>query len=93
MVNLTEKQRKVLSDLHKVGCTDSDLVELCENHQIPLREAYKYFAILNAPKQCQGCKHITMVSLISDYPCSVCSRICNDMYEQDEEDAQKGDKE
>ena len=80
---LDEDIRKLLDAFNEVNYTDSDFYDFCENEQIPLKEASAYIAELNAPSQCHGCKHVESYGIYGGmYPCSVCSRVCKDMYEE-----------
>ena len=81
VTNLTEEQKKVLNELYERGCTDSDVYDACVKYEMKERDADLYMSELNAPKQCKGCKHVTMFPSMP--PCSSCSRACSkDMYER-----------
>lgn len=80
---LSEAHRELIVRMNENGCTDSDLYDFCKSHKVNLKEASRYIAELNAPAQCNGCRHIeNVVPYASSYPCTVCSRIGNDMYER-----------
>lgn len=84
---LSEAHRGWLDRMHENGCTDSDLYDFCKRNKINIKEASRYMAELSAPSQCKGCKYIESLGIYGAmYPCSVCSRICKDMYKEEQND-------
>jgi len=77
---MTDRQKELLTQLHKDGCTDSDIEDFCEEHNISKKDAFRFVIELIAPQQCKGCKYIGYRSI---YPCNACSRarILKDHYE------------
>ena len=59
--------------------SDSDVEDFCDEHNIPYRQAYRFVDENRVPPCCKGCKHVGMFD--NCYPCDVCSRPRQDMYE------------
>ena len=68
---MNEKQIKHLKDLcYKEGCTDSDIVEWCEENDVSKKEAFHQVAIWFVPEHCKKCKYVDFYSNL--YPCNDC---------------------
>ena len=65
---------------HRGGfCSDSDIEDFCEEHKIPLKQAYEFIDENRVPECCKGCKYVGMFDNM--HPCDDCSRPREDMYE------------
>ena len=78
---MTNEHKEALTILFSKGCTDNDIMDFCEAHKIPYKEAFHLFAEYKAPKVCEGCKHVDYYN--SMYPCNSCSRPLKDLYEKE----------
>ncbi len=82
-----EQKKKLLEFMQDVAerrngfCSDDDIMDFCEENNIPEDEVFEFINEERVPSCCKGCKHIGMFS--SFYPCNVCSRPRKDMYEKD----------
>lgn len=75
---LTEVMKAQLRDLDTKGCTDSDVRDFCDEHNISYRTADDFLSEINAPDCCKGCKHVGLFPSLS--PCVDCSRPKRDYY-------------
>jgi hypothetical protein len=53
---LTEDIQAQLRDLDTKGCTDSDIRDFCDEHNISYRTAFDFLSEINVPDCCKGCK-------------------------------------
>ena len=73
-----------LVSMRKNGCTDSDVRDFCELHDLSLRDAERYLANYFAPDRCKDCAYV--VYRPSMPPCTNCVRLCTeDHYKKHEE--------
>lgn len=77
--SFTTELKNHLLTLHEVGCTDSDIIDFCNEHNANINEAFQIIAEYTVPIECMGCKHIQLFS--SMYPCNACSRSKKDYFE------------
>ena len=80
---MNPNQLEELKILFERGCTDSDLIEFCEDNNLSVREVYHTVASWIVPECCNGCKYIEFYSGM--YPCNNCSRPKKDMYEKEKD--------
>ena len=57
---LSKEIQDKIKELIDKGCTDSDIIDLCEENNISRKAAFHYIAELTAPQQCRGCKNIAL---------------------------------
>ncbi len=67
------KQRKGL-------CSDDDIMDFCDENDIPHDKAFQFIDEARVPQCCEGCKYIGAYNNM--YPCNCCSRPRKDMYER-----------
>lgn len=62
-----------LISMRENGCTDSDVRDFCDLHQLSLEAVEHYIANYFAPDQCKGCAYV--VYRPSMPPCNGCRRL------------------
>ena len=82
----TEQKKRLLEFIKDVMerrdgfCSDDDIMDFCDENDIPSGEAFKFIDEYKVPSCCKGCKHVGMYDNM--YPCDLCSRPRQDMYEK-----------
>ncbi len=80
---MTDEQKKRLYEILSTGhCTDSDIMDFCDENNLDYGPVFHYLAVITAPEQCKGCKHVDFFSSMP--PCSSCSRAGTDRYEAED---------
>lgn len=59
--------------------SDDDIMDYCDENDIPYAEAFRFLQEKSVPSCCKGCKNIGMFNRM--YPCNACSRNKKDFYE------------
>lgn len=75
---MSDKELEELKRLWENGVSDSIVEDFCEEHNIPLSEAFHMLAEWSVPDCCKGCTYVSYYN--SMYPCTSCSRPRRDMY-------------
>ncbi len=69
---MTEAQKQELWKLVEKGCTDSKVVDFCEENYVSKRTVFHQLAVWSAPEQCKGCEDVDMYPNMP--PCTSCAR-------------------
>lgn len=70
-------------ELNKDCMSDDDVVDFCDDNDLPVRETFHLIAEWTVPDCCKGCKYVTYFK--SMYPCNMCCRAKKDFYEKMEQ--------